>query len=432
MRRAFAFALLLAGCSAQSPAHITGGDSSLTFWKDVKPLMDAKCTMCHYDGGIAPFAMDDYQTVLSHVSEIDTAVSTRVMPPWLAKPGCNSYKADRSLSDDQIKLFNDWINGGANEGDPATYVAGAPNLTGALSRVDLSLTMKQAYTPQLSPDDYRCFILDWPYTTEDKYVTGFRADPGNKSIVHHVIAYLAKPADLASYTALDGQDGKPGYTCFGGPGGSQLSGGEWIGGWAPGAFGYDQPAGTGIKIPAGSKVILQVHYNTASTAAAPDTTSLDFKIDDKTNIQKEAFNIPWTDYEWVTGSKPMLIPKGSADTMHEYDFDVTTFLNYQTDNTFQAGKPFTVYSVNMHMHTHGTSGLVELRRADGTDECLLDVPRWDFHWQGAYGLTQPITYNPGDQIHLECHWNNAAGTNDLLWGEGTGDEMCLTGFYITQ
>ena len=70
--------------------------------------------------------------------------------------------------------------------------------------------------------------------------------------------------------------------------------------------------------------------------------------------------------------------------------------------------------------------------ADGTTECMLDVPRWDFHWQGAYVLQNKTTFNPGDKMYLECHWDNSAGTTDVNWGEGTGDEMCLTGFYVTQ
>jgi hypothetical protein len=424
MRRGIlAFALLVAGCNGQSTANVVGGGSSITFWKDVKPLMDAKCTMCHYDGGIAPFAFDDYATVISHVSEINVAVSTRVMPPWLAAPGCNSYVADRSLSDEQIKTITDWISAGADEGNPADYVAGKPDLSRALSRVDLSLSMPTAYTPQLSPDDYRCFVLPWT-PTGTKYVTGFRANPGNKAIVHHVIAYLAQPSQVAAYQAMDGKDGHPGYTCFGGPGGSGAQ--EWIGSWAPGAAGYDEPEGTGILIPAGSAVVLQVHYNTATTMAQPDTTSLDFKIDD--SVQKQAFDIPWTDFQWVTGQ--MDIPAGSMDTMHAFDADITQYLSYLT--TFNNNQPITVYGTGLHMHTHGIGGRVDWIPASGATQCLLDIPRWDFHWQGSYGFTQPFLFNPGDKIHLECHHQNMTGTTDLNWGEGTGDEMCLTGFYITQ
>jgi hypothetical protein len=84
------------------------------------------------------------------------------------------------------------------------------------------------------------------------------------------------------------------------------------------------------------------------------------------------------------------------------------------------------------MHTRGVKARLEIQRANGDKECLLDIPRWDFHWQGAYGLMKPTVFNPGDQIYLECHWNNSQTTHDVNWGEGTGDEMCLGGFYIAQ
>jgi hypothetical protein len=287
--------------------------------------------------------------------------------------------------------------------------------------------MPVAYTPKLSPDDYRCFINDWP-ATGTKYVTGFRANPGNKSIVHHVIAYLAKPADVASYQALDDKDPDPGYVCFGGPGGDAVAA-QWIGSWAPGAPGYDTAPGTGIKVPAGSKVVLQVHYNTASTAAAPDQTTLDFRLDD--TVTKEAIQLPWADYtDWVIDKK-MRIPAGSPDSMHQFDADFTPVLPVLSD--MKDNLPVTMWSSAIHMHTHGTHGRIEIvRQTSGARECLLDVPRWDFHWQGGYVFQEQKTFNPGDQIHLECHFDNSTGTTDLNWGEGTGDEMCLGSFFITQ
>ena len=119
------------------------------------------------------------------------------------------------------------------------------------------------------------------------------------------------------------------------------------------------------------------------------------------------------------------------------------YLPILTDGAFVSDKPVTVYSVGLHMHTRGTRGRVAIQRQAGGEECLLEVPRWDFHWQGSYGLTTPRIFNPGDKFYLECHFDNSAANQpfvdgkrveprDLNWGEGTHDEMCLTGFYLTQ
>jgi hypothetical protein len=70
-------------------------------------------------------------------------------------------------------------------------------------------------------------------------------------------------------------------------------------------------------------------------------------------------------------------------------------------------------------------------RADGSQECLLSIPRWDFNWQSSYSFAEPIEFHPGDQLHLECEWNNEAGAETVNWGDGTADEMCLGVYYVT-
>ena len=129
----------------------------------------------------------------------------------------------------------------------------------------------------------------------------------------------------------------------------------------------------------------------------------------------------------------MLIPAGEPDVMHSFEFDMTFVTG---------GQPFTVYSANLHMHTLGTQGTVKIKRADGSEDCLLQIDDYNFQWQDSYGLKTPVTFNPGDQMYLECHWDNSMINQPLVngepqipldqyWGEGTTDEMCLGAFYIT-
>jgi copper type II ascorbate-dependent monooxygenase-like protein len=245
-----------------------------------------------------------------------------------------------------------------------------------------------------------------------------------------VIAFLAAPADVATYQQLDDADPAPGYVCFGGPGGP--NGGanaHWLGAWAPGSLGSDFPAGTGIKVPAGSKVILQVHYNLTNNNGLADQTSVDFKIDG--SVQKEALIQPWANPQWVT-NHTMVIPAGAADQMYSWTLDPSAYWGYITNNVLTSGANVTMYTGSLHMHTRGTHANLSIIHADGTKECMLDIPKWDFHWQGAYAFKQPKTFAPGDQLYLECHWDNADSTMDRNWGEGTADEMCLGGFYVTQ
>ncbi|QSQ24390.1 hypothetical protein JY651_05355 [Pyxidicoccus parkwayensis] len=401
----------------------------VTWHKHVAPIVQSKCANCHTEGGIGPFPLETYADVYAHRSEVRAAVQARTMPPWPPSSECNTYQHDRSLSAEQQVLLTRWVDEGATEGDPAT-AATTPAPVGGLSRADVVLKMPEPYLPTHSPDDYRCFIIDWP-ETRTRYITGFRADPGNRATVHHVIAFLAAPSEVADFESLDAASPGPGYTCFGGPGGADASRAKWLGAWAPGSLGQDFPAGTGLRIEPGSKVVLQVHYNDHGQAAASDLSSIAFKVDD--TVEKVAYVQPWTNPAWVNGTKPMRIPAGTADTSHLWSLELTPYLGFTTGGVLLNNVPVTIHNAALHMHTRGTHARAEIQRASGARECLLDIPHWDFHWQGNYALEKPVQLWNGDKLNVECHWDNSApGATDRAWGEGTDDEMCLGVFYLTQ
>jgi hypothetical protein len=434
-RAALVSLVVLAACSGQHAATmLPDGTSQITYYKDVQPIVDAKCTGCHYPEGIGPFALLTAEDVVSHAAMIRPAVSAKVMPPWPPDSACSSYLADRSLSDAQIKTITDWIDAGTPLGDQTTQVT-APAPAG-LSRVDYSMQMPEPFTPNQSPDDYRCFLLDWmPATTT--YVTGLGVRPGDARIVHHAIAFIAPPSQVAKYQMLDANDAGPGWTCFGGSGlGNNAA---WLGAWAPGTLGSDFPAGTGVRVDAGSKIVLQVHYNTASIMPVPDQTTVDVKVD--ATVDKPAVVQPFTDPAWLKGG--MKIPANAADTMYDFSLDPSPYLALLTSNVLVANQPVTIHSSALHMHTRGTQIRGSIQHADSTEDCLVDIPSWNFNWQGSYGFSSPKTLNPGDKLYLQCHWNNTAANQpyvngvqvvptDVNWGETTEDEMCLEILYLTQ
>lgn len=399
-----------------------------SFHRDVAPLVQEKCGGCHFEGGIAPFPLQTYAQVFEQRHAIKAAVQSHLMPPWMADPKCNEYSEDRSLSDEQIDLLSRWVDEGGEEGDPADEPAELPRSAQGLPRVDLELGMPVAYSPIQSPDEYRCFLLDWP-KTDMSFVTGFVANPGRPSIVHHIIAFLILPQDVSTYQQLDAADPEPGYTCFGGPGGN-ASRAAWIGAWAPGGQATILPPGTGIRVPPGSKVVLQIHYNLSSANAAPDRTSIAMTL--ASSVDKVAIVQPFANPNWLK-SGGMPIPAGERDVRHQFFMDMAPVLSYMTGGEFQNNKAVTLYGAGLHMHTLGTWAKLEVERKSGATECMLKIPRWDFHWQGAYGFANPVVVKPGDRIALECHWDNSLpNAHDLEWGEGTGDEMCLGTFLMTQ
>ncbi len=422
------------GCGSDEGGGDGGGEGAdagvtpggVTYYKDVKPIVDAKCVRCHVEDGIAPFSLENYEVARTHAGVSMLAINEGIMPPWKAEEGCNEYIGDFSLTDAEKATFNAWVEAGSPEGDPANEGAPVTVIDTRLSRVDMTLEMATEYTPVQSPDDYRCFVVEWPETTT-KYVSGFKAVPGNDSIVHHVIAYLAQPDQAETYRQLDANEDGPGYTCFGGPRGPSQ---EWIGGWAPGGEGFDMPEGTGLPIEPGSLVIIQVHYNVLTAQPAPDVTGVQFKIDD--SVEKEAWTQPWANPQWLSGG--MSIPANDGDVMHAFQFDATLI---------NGGQPFLIHSAGLHMHNLGTRGITKIVRSGGGEECLLQIDDWDFDWQDGYGFMNPVRFDPGDQLYLECHWDNTLENQVIVdgkplpprnvnWGDGSTDEMCLGVFLLTD
>jgi hypothetical protein len=139
----------------------------------------------------------------------------------------------------------------------------------------------------------------------------------------------------------------------------------------------------------------------------------------------------------------MPIPAGAPDTTYNYSVDLTQGVNKVSVGVLSDNVPLNVYAAGLHMHTRGSQIKTLINRKNGDSECLLDIPAWNFSWQGAYTLSQPAVFNPGDKIYLECHWNNTAANQpyvngqqvapiNLNWGETTEEEMCLDVLYLTQ
>jgi mono/diheme cytochrome c family protein len=408
--------------------------SGLTWHKEIRAVVESHCSGCHQDGEIAPFVLDDYDSVFSIRAAVAEAVRSGAMPPWQAAKGCNEYEGDFSLSESQRQDILDWVETGAAEGDASDYIAPEVSNT-QMSRTDITLTMPVDYLPASSPDDYRCFIIDWPEERQ-RYITGFAVDPGNARMVHHVIGFLIEPRLVDRFRAKDDRDEGPGYTCFGGPG-EIMDGVAWIGSWAPGGRGYDLPEGTGIPVPPGSVVVMQVHYNTLVETPQSDRSSMRFKLDD--TVAKPSKWLPWTHPLWVDNRMPMSIPAGQAGVRHAFSFDPTID---RVGMPFGAGRPFDIHLVGTHMHLLGKSIRLSIQRQGGGETCLEEVQKWDFNWQEGVKLAQPVRFEPGDQLSLECVWDNTPENQpvvdgqrlpprDVIWGEGTRDEMCLGLLYVS-
>ena len=455
-------ALLCAGCAGDggsdgggssgggsSGGADAGGGSAVgpTWHADVKPIIDARCVDCHREGGLGPFSFEDYASAAAVKGLIAAEVSAGTMPPWYADTSVRAYKHDPSLTAAQRATIADWAAAGAPEGDPAEAGEPVAKVGLALPRVDLTLSMPEPYVPKLQPDDYHCFVIDWP-ATEETFVTGFDVKPGNLAIAHHTAVYIVPPTTeiginpIPIITGLDAAEEGPGYTCYGGPNGD--SGApmpiQQMGQWVPGATALVFPEGTGIRMIPGSKIVLQMHYFVpASRKGEADTTELQVMTADSVD-RPGAFG-PWLNPSWV-GSDAMTIPAGQAFVEHSHRGDPLPFFpNFIGGLDISNG--FEIHSALLHIHQLGLGGEVRVHHKDGSVDTVLSMPTYDFNWQRVYELTEPIVFEPGDELEVICRWDNSEAnqpiidgkkkkTKDVGWGEGTQDEMCVGNLYISE
>jgi hypothetical protein len=417
-------------CPDRADQELPVPDRLLTYHGDVKPIIDAKCATCHRQGDVAPFSLETYADVFMFREDMRYAIQTGIMPPWQPDECCNHYRWDRSLTAEQTAALLSWIDQGAQPGDPENPASPLDIDNGGLSRVDLTITMPEPFTPEpvIGRDEIRCFLLDWP-VDRDIYVTGLNVAPGNRSMVHHVIVFTVDDADVDALRAQDAQDDRPGWDCHGQSGGEARPTGS-LGGWAPGYRGVEFPDGLGHKVPAGSSIVLNMHYDTSS-GAGQDQTSIEFQLADQVTQELEGLAIG--NPLWLIGDG-MQIDAGDPDAMAFFSYDPTVLTT--------KGRPFLIYAINHHMHELGSIARMAILRADGSTECLLNITDWDFDWLGEYYFEQPVLLEPGDELYIECHWDNTAANQKIVNGEqqaprdirwGTDDEMCagiLTGITL--
>lgn len=377
------------------------GVSNPTYYADIYGILDANCNGCHSAGGIGPFTLTSYADASSLASVIASATAARYMPPSNVDNSgdCTTWTDARWLSNADIETLANWAADGAPEGDPADQPSPAPTPVQNLTETDLTLDMGFDYTPSLAPDEYRCFLVDGPAT--DQYLTAYKTIPGNDAIVHHVVLFSLNDAQAQTDAeALDAAEGTAtdGYTCFGG---AQVDATP-VTVWAPGTGATFFPAGTGIELPGERKMVIQLHYNTAAVSGM-DRTAIDLDLEPV--VTSPALML-------AAGVGNFTIPPG------EDSYAITT------SQTAPAGG--TIHMVYPHMHKRGETLRVNLNGA-----CTVDVPRWNFGWQQFFRAATPIQVNSGDVIDLTCTYDTQGDTNPITSGEGTDEEMCGVGLYVT-
>ncbi|MCY3779334.1 MAG: hypothetical protein OXG78_03410 [Chloroflexi bacterium] len=422
-----------------------------TYHEHVRPIIEGKCAACHSDGQIAAYApFTDPQDVVWAADDIKFHVVNGIMPPWPPSRQNLPLKNDRSLSDEEIATIAAWVDDGAALGDSHDY---APSATDGFDlvqvRADLTLQLEEPYEPDPDVlDDYRCFALPLEIDAP-QYITGYEFIPDVAEMAHHNILYLFDKGADRAIQRRNYADGRPGWSCYAGPGLSTE--GEGIGGWAPGASPVIFPGGAGFLIRPGQQIVVQMHYNLWTTRQ-PDRSRIIFQLESAESNLAELIELPLAapvEIPCPTGVEgPQCERKTAIERVAEHygekarytpdyllrkceqsleDYAHNSGENAKGFCDFPITGPLTVFGVSGHMHELGRSFRLELNPGGDESPLLLDIPRWDFHWQGLYFFVDPLKLSYGDVLRMTCTWDNSLSDDPryIVWGEGTADEMCF-------
>ena len=360
----------------------------ITFNKHIAPIFFASCTDCHRDGEIAPFTLTSYEDVLGWEDTILEVIDDQRMPPWSADPAHGTFANDARLSQAEKDLIETWVDNGMPEGAPADLPALPDFVPGwKFGKPDEIIAMrdKPFQVPAEGVVDYQYFVVD-PHWDEDKYVVASEARPENRSVVHHIIVYVMPPGEK-----------RPSLR-------------RMLVGYAPGSLPVVLNDGIAMHVPAGSKLLFEVHYTPNGTVQS-DRSYVGFRFTEKENVKKHLIGGVAADGEFE-------IPPNAPD--HE------VFASHSVNRDTM------LLSMTPHMHLRGKAFRYEARYPDGRLETLLNVPKYDFNWQLKYILETPKLLPKGTAIECTAVFDNSDANPfnpnpdvAVKWGDQSFNEMMI-------
>jgi thiol-disulfide isomerase/thioredoxin len=370
----------------------------VTYANQIAPILQSRCVACHQTGEIAPFPLTSYADASGWADTIREVVESRRMPPWFANPKYGKFSNDCRLSDDEMRLLCTWIDNGAPEGTPSVHPAELkrPEFASGwrIPKPDLVVRMPKPFKVRATGIvQYQYFSID-PGFKHDVWIRASEGHAGNASVVHHMVLFFVPPEQ---------KEPRPEDPLF-----------RTIGSFAPGTPAMIPPEGVSRRIPAGSRLVFQMHY-TPNGSEQFDQSEVGLVFDDPKDVRKELKMGAVVNFAF-------LIPPGES--------------NFRLDADDDFDEDTLIYAMLPHMHFRGKSFRYTAVYPGGKREILLDVPRYDFNWQNVYWLAEPKLMPAGSRLVCEASFDNSADnlanpdpSRPVHWGDQTWDEMMVGSYY---
>ena len=398
------------GANTSSPA---ANPSKVTFAKDVAPIVQQHCQGCHRPGEGAPFSMLTYEDLRPWASEMKRMVQQRAMPPWFEDGHTEQFENNRSLTQAQIDTIVAWVNAGAPKGDPKDLPPPRQFVQGwAIPKPDVVFQLPRPFSiPDSGILEYQYVILPTGFT-KDTWVQYVEAAPTDRSVVHHIVAYVRRPGsnyfkDQPKGVFFEAPPAKTGAKAD-----PDDVPSDWLVGYAPGQPPDIFDHGQAKLVPAGSDIVLEVHYMPEGKATT-DQSSVGLVLA-KAPPKERVMTLSAV-------NETFKIPPGDP--------------NYRVDSSFTVRHDVTLLGMHPHMHTRGKDMEYRLVFPNGETRTILNVPHYNWHWQLWYNLAKPIALPKGTKIECTAHFDNSANnsenpdpTKTVIWGQQSFDEMMVCFF----
>jgi peroxiredoxin len=339
---------------------------TVTYTKDVAPILNTHCVVCHRPKQIAPFALTSFQEAAGWAEMIAEVTQSGRMPPWHADPRYGHFANDARLSDSQKQILADWAASGAPEGNPNDLPPSPEFIEGwMIPEPDQIFSMSEQPfpVPATGVVELQQFLVD-PDWKADQWIAAIEPRPGNPAVVHHILIFILPPEGGTIELRSD-----------------DFYAGAYAAGMRPVPF----PRGYALLAKAGSKIFFNVHY-TPNGSPQEDRSYVGIKFADPKSVTHEvsvssAMNLDFS------------IPSGAA--------------NYEVRSSYTFKRDSLLLTLIPHMHLRGKDFLYEAAYPDGNREVLLSVPHYDFGWQTNYRLTEPKRMPKGTVLNCIAHFDNS-------------------------
>jgi Flp pilus assembly protein TadD len=359
---------------------------TITFSKDIAPILYQYCAPCHRPGEAAPFSLLSYEDARKRAAQIASVTARRYMPPWPPEPGYGDFVDAKRLTDEQIDLLARWPKSGMAEGDRATEPRPPHFVEGwQLGQPDLVVHMRQPYQMAAAGEDvFRNFVMPVDLK-ETKYIRAMELRPGSKRVVHHANLIVDHARMLRRRDGLDGQPGFPGMDVETEVSGEFDPDSHFLF-WKPGSPPQEEPEDMGWKLDPGSDLIVNLHLQPTGKPETVDVAVALYFAD------RPAKRFPMLLQLEHDGA--LDIPPGTAR------FVVTDHLKL----------PIAVDLLAIYPHAHYLGKQIDAWAVlpGGERRALLRINDWDINWQATYTYKAPVPLPAGTTVEMRITYDNTA------------------------